>query len=97
MTIDKDSFDTLAIVFAVAAVVIWAAGKFISKRWLKLIIISFAGVFCAWQVFFFRVPDRQGVGNEVLVSSVADGEVVIVDEYFENEFLNDFGYFLLSL
>lgn len=87
MTIDKDSFETLAVVFAVAAVVVWAAFKFIDKKWLRGVIVAFAVLFCSWQVFFFRVPDRIPVGSDTVVSSVADGKVVIVDEYFENEFL----------
>jgi len=87
MTIDKDSFETLAIVFAVAAIVIWASFKFIRKGWIKGIILAFTVVFCCWQLFFFRVPERQSVGSDTVVCSVADGKVVIVDEYFENEFL----------
>ncbi len=40
--------------------------------------------FVTW---FHRVPVRQPVGNETVISSVADGKVVIVEKVFEKEYL----------
>lgn len=84
--IDHDSFGTLAVVFIVAAIVMVLSYHLVGPAWLKWVIIAFAWVFCIWQVFFFRVPDRIPAGSDLLVSSVADGEVVIIDDCIEQEF-----------
>ena len=85
--IDHDSLGTLAIVFVIAAIVMVLSYRLISIAWLKWGIITFGWIFCIWQVFFFRVPDRTAAGTDTLVSSAADGKVVIIDECFEDEFL----------
>ena len=85
--IDKNSYGTLALVFFIAAIVIYAAWKLIPFTVLKWLIILFCWVFCIWQVYFFRVPERSRSGSDTIVSSPADGKVVIIDEYVENEYL----------
>jgi phosphatidylserine decarboxylase len=42
-----------------------------------------------WIVSFFRYPLRKVEFNESNVLSSADGEVVVIEEVFENEFLKD--------
>ena len=44
--------------------------------------------FMGFVLFFFRVPSRVRVGAENVVTSVADGEVVIIDKVFEPEYIN---------
>jgi phosphatidylserine decarboxylase len=39
-------------------------------------------------LFFFRVPNRQSVGEPNDVTSVADGKIVVIDKVFESEYLN---------
>lgn len=85
--IDKNSYGTLAVVFIIAAIFIFAIHRLIGIEWIKWALTVLAWVFCIWQVFFFRVPDRDTVGSSTNVSSAADGKVVIVDEYFEKEYL----------
>ncbi|MBQ9309988.1 MAG: phosphatidylserine decarboxylase family protein [Bacteroidales bacterium] len=85
--IDHNSFGTLAVVFIIAAIVMVLSYHFISAAWLKWAVIVFAWVFCIWQVFFFRVPEREAAGSGHLVASAADGIVVIVDECVEEEYL----------
>lgn len=87
MRIDHDSYGTLAVVFIVAAILIYLTWRFVPVAWIKWPVIVFGWVFCIWQLFFFRVPDRTPVGSDKLVSSAADGKVVIIDEYFEGEYL----------
>lgn len=41
-----------------------------------------------FSVFFFRVPDREAVSGEKVLTSVADGKVVVIEKVFENEYLN---------
>lgn len=85
--IDKDSFGTLAVVFIIAAIFIYVIWKFVPVAWVKWPLIVFAWVFCIWQLFFFRVPSRTPAGSDTIVTSAADGKVVIIDDFFEDEYL----------
>lgn len=40
-----------------------------------------------FSIFFFRVPERTVVPGNDVMTSVADGKVVIIDKVFENEYL----------
>ncbi|MCR5561084.1 MAG: phosphatidylserine decarboxylase [Bacteroidales bacterium] len=87
MKIDKDSYGDLALVFVLAAFAIWACLRFVQPRWLAWTLTAVVWVFAMWQLFFFRVPERRRAGNGKLISSAADGRVVIVDESYEDEVL----------
>ena len=85
--LDKNSYGTLAVVFMIAAVFIFVMNRFVDVAWLRWTLIVLAWLFCIWQLFFFRVPDRTAAGSDTIVSSAADGKVVIIDEVFEDEYL----------
>ena len=74
MRIDKDSHGTILSVWAICLVLFLLLCLLTDKVW----ILCPAG---------FRLPDRTGPGREKTVTSVADGEVVIVDHLFEKEYL----------
>jgi len=42
---------------------------------------------CVWQLYFFRVPERIPAGSDTIVTSAADGKVVISDIAVEDEYL----------
>jgi phosphatidylserine decarboxylase len=44
--------------------------------------------FMGFVTFFFRVPKRKRTGEDNFVTSVADGEVVVIEKVFEKEHLN---------
>jgi len=87
MKIDKNSYGTIALVYlvcvAIAIPVVILCGPLVA---IPSTVFLFA--VCVWQTLFFRVPDRSRNGSESIVSSVADGEIVIIDKVFENEYLN---------
>jgi len=85
--IDRDSYGTLVVVFIVAAIIIFASLKWL-PLWLGVPISIFMALICIWQLYFFRVPDRDPVGTDKLVTSAADGKVVIIDEAVETEYLH---------
>ena len=87
MRIDRNSYGDLALVFVLGAIAIWASLAFVSPIWLKWTLAAIVFVFCVWQLYFFRVPDRTRNGGGKTVSSAADGRVVIVDEAFEDKVL----------
>ena len=88
MHIDRDSYGTLALVFLISALIIYAGFKLVNPVWLKWAIAVVMWVFCIWQLAFFRVPHRIPAGSDRTVTSAADGKVVIVDRFFEDEYLH---------
>ena len=88
MHIDHDSYGTLAVVFLVSAIIIYAGFLLTDHKWISWSIAVLMWVFCIWQLAFFRVPDRNPAGSDKIVTSAADGKVVIVDTFFEDEYLH---------
>jgi phosphatidylserine decarboxylase len=43
--------------------------------------------FMGFVLFFFRVPNRQSIGADNDVTSVADGKIVVIDKVYEGEYL----------
>lgn len=87
MKIDKNSYGTLALVYLGSAAVLIPVWFFSRNPWVLWPVTIVLGWFCIWQTRFFRVPVRRPVGSYKVVSSVADGEVVIVKKMYEKEFL----------
>ena len=87
ITIDKDSKGTIASIWAVIAVIAVLIILFCNPlvQWIVLPIVLIFAFFVFW---FHRVPDRKlPEGDETLVTSVADGKVVIVDRVYEKEYV----------
>lgn len=87
MKIQKDSKGTIAVVMSIGIILVLSALLFIPSPWIKwpLVII---GTWISWFiVFFFRVPDREYPQEDNIITSVADGEVVIIEKVFEKEYL----------
>ena len=85
--LDRDSFGTIGFVWALCALVIFIALWFIPSYWISVPISAIAFVFIVFITYFFRVPDRETPKGENIVTSVADGKVVIIDKVFEKEHL----------
>ena len=87
--IDKDSYDTILVAWCVCAILIWMAAHFLHNPWFSIPISVVLVVFMFFITWFFRVPDRTipDYENDRLVTSVADGKVVIVEKVFEKEYL----------
>ncbi len=87
MKIQKDSRGT---VYAVSGACLVAMALVLTYVNNLAISIPLSAVFlwCTWFIiFFFRVPERVRPEGEGLVTSVADGKVVIVKKVFEKEYL----------
>ena len=87
--IDKDSYETILFAWCVCAALIWLIAHFIHNPWISIPLSSILVIFMFFITWFFRVPDRTvpDYGNDRLVTSVADGKVVIVEKVFEKEYL----------
>lgn len=87
--IDKDSYGTIIGVWCLSAALIWCTAKFIDSLWISIPL----SIFLIWLMFFityfFRVPKRTvpEPNKHNLVTSVADGKVVILEKVFEKEYL----------
>ena len=87
MRIDKNSRGTLALVFGFSALVSAALIIFVKIRWIVYPVVALMLWFCIWQLAFFRIPERERKGSDTIVTSVADGRVVIIEKTYEKEYL----------
>lgn len=87
--IDNDSYGTIFISWCICAGLIFLDAHFIHNLWISVPIAAVLVVFMLFITWFFRVPNRKApdLRNDRLVTSVADGKVVIVERTFEKEFL----------
>lgn len=90
IVIDKDSKGTIATYWAVTAILVVAAILLIRSPWILVPTLLFLAVFAFFVFWFHRVPDRKiPAGDETLVTSVADGKIVIVERAYEGEYFKD--------
>ena len=87
--IDSDSYGTILTSWCICALLIFLTAYFIKNLWVSVPIAAALVVFMVFITWFFRVPNRETpfTDNDRLVTSVADGKVVIVEKVFEKEFL----------
>lgn len=90
IVIDKDSKGTIATYWVVTAILVVAAILLIRSTWILVPTLLFLAVFAFFVFWFHRVPDRKiPAGDETLVTSVADGKIVIVERAYEGEYFKD--------
>ena len=88
--VDKDSHGTIAINWAVIAILIGCTLCFIHNPYVYIPIIVVLLAFAFFVFWFHRVPDRDiPEGDSKMITSVADGKVVIVDKAYEEEYFQD--------
>ena len=86
MKIDKNSRGTLALVFGCCTVVALIFIFLVRIPWLVYPMLAMLLWVCVWQLAFFRIPKRDRKGSDRLVTSVADGKVVILEKVYEKEY-----------
>ena len=87
MVIHKDGWGTIAGIWAVSALLIFLVLRFIHLPFLSYTLVAVLAFFMCFVFFFFRVPQRKSPEGDALVTSVADGEVVIIEKVYEKEYL----------
>ena len=87
MRIDRNSYGTLAGVYAIALAAAIPLAVFVPSPWVKWPLLFLLLWFCIWQTMFFMVPVRRPAGSGSILTSVADGRVVIAENTFESEVL----------
>ena len=88
--IDKDSKGTIATYWAVTLVLVAVCVLLIKNPWILVPILLFLALFAFFVFWFHRLTEREiPEGDETLVTSVADGKVVIVERVYEGEYFKD--------
>lgn len=77
----------IIVTWVVGMLLLWGLFSFVPFRTLTYLLSS-AIVFCmGFIVFFSRVPRRRTAEGDNVVTSVADGEVVVLEKVYEPEFI----------
>lgn len=90
MKIHKEGYRVIAVIFLVLALILIAINVlFCAQTYLHYFLYVTAAVFYFLVVRFFRVPNRTIDSDENAIFSPADGEIVVIEEVMEPEFLKD--------
>lgn len=89
IVIDKDSRGTILSTWLICIAVMALMCLLVRNLWITVPVCAVMALFMAFITWFFRVPERvvPEPGNGRLVTSAADGKVVIVDKVFEKQYL----------
>ena len=88
MTIHKDCYGTILLVWVISLISTFIFMRFIPWTFVSYLLTIIPMFFMGFVLFFFRVPNRQSVGEANDVTAVADGKIVVIDKVFESEYLN---------
>ena len=87
MIIHKDCYSTIIKVWLIGLFCLFLIFKFIPWTLVSYLLAIIPLSVMGFVMFFFRVPDRMRVGEDNVLTSVADGRVVLVEKVFEPEYL----------
>ena len=85
--IHKDCYGTVLLVWSISLVFAFVILRFIPWTFISYPLAVIPMFFMGFVLFFFRVPNRQSVGSDNDVTSVADGKIVVIDKVYEGEYL----------
>lgn len=88
MKIHKDCINTILGVWLAAGLLLFLLLRFVSSPYIVYPLSAILLFVMGFVLFFFRVPARKVVEGDNVVTSVADGEVVVIDKVLESEHLN---------
>ncbi len=87
MIIHKDCYSTIIKIWIVGALCVFLFLKFIPWPAVSYLLSIIPLFVMGFVMFFFRVPQRNRVEGEKVVTSVADGRVVVIEKVYEPEHL----------
>lgn len=87
MTIHKDCIGTISKIWFVSVGLICILLYFVPYSFISYPLCAVLFFLMGFSIFFFRVPDRKTVDGENVVTSVADGEIVVIEKVYEPEYL----------
>lgn len=87
MTIHKDCYKIIFFVWIAAGALSFLILRFVPFPFISYPLCSILMFIMGFVLFFFRVPQREYVPGDNVVTSVADGEVVVLEKVYEPEHL----------
>lgn len=87
MRIQKDCYRTIIFIWLVCAPLTYVLLRFIPWPAVSYTLSIIPVFLMGFSLFFFRVPDRTTVQGDNVVTSVADGKVVVIDKVYEPEYV----------
>lgn len=87
MIIHKDCYGTILTVWLISGALAFLIFRFIPYPFISYLLAIIPMFFMGFVLFFFRVPSRQTVPGDNVVTSVADGKVVVIDKVYEPEYI----------
>ena len=88
MTIHKDVRGTKQGIWMIFADLIYLPLHFIQCAYISYPLAALPAFLMIFVFYFFRVPHRETVQGESIVTSAADGQVVIVEKVYEDEYIH---------
>ena len=85
--IQKDCYGTIFIIWLICAPLAYVMMRFIPIPAISYILSILPLAMMGFSLYFFRVPRRTTVPGDNVVTSVADGKVVIIEKTFEKEYM----------
>lgn len=85
--IHKDCYGTVLLVWSISLIFAFVVLRFIPWTFVSYPLAVIPMFFMGFVLFFFRVPNRQSIGADNDVTSVADGKIVVIDKAYEGEYL----------
>lgn len=85
----KEGHKIIFTTFVIVAIAIFLIDYFIATRLLQIVLQIGFLVFFVLILQFFRNPKRHTISNDKHVIAPVDGKVVVIEEVFEKEVLND--------
>ena len=90
MTIHREGYKTIIIVFLFVAAVLLAFNHiFHAQEWFHWVLYALGFWFFSMIVRFFRSPKREANGGEKVILCPADGKVVVIERTIEPEYFKD--------
>ena len=87
MIIHKDCYSTIWKIWLGGAIALFLIYYFIPSTVVAYILSTIPLFVMGFVTFFFRVPKRVNAGGDNVVTSVADGKVIVIEKVYESEHL----------
>lgn len=87
MIIQKDCYRTILLVWLICAPLTYVMMRFIPYPVISYTLSTLPVAFMGFSLFFFRVPNRVAASGDNVVTSVADGKVVVIEKVYEPEYI----------
>lgn len=89
MIIHRNCYGTILLVWMICLPLVYLFFRFIPVKEIAYILSILPVALMGFVLFFFRVPQRERVGENNVVTSVADGKVVVIEKAYEGEYIKD--------